>query len=60
MPRRPPKKWWNKTVKKLKKMEDGIKNAEKIAGWIWYHQMKPATKRAILKAEGKLKKRKKR
>lgn len=57
MPIRPPKAWWDKTVKKLKKMEDGIKKAEAVAGWIWYHQMKPATKRAILKAE-KLKKKK--
>lgn len=58
MPKRPPKEWWNRIVKKLRKMEDGITNAEKIAGWLWYHHMKPATKRAILAAE-KLKKKKK-
>lgn len=56
-PKRPPKAWWSKTVKKLKKLEDGIKSAESVAGWLWHHGMKESTKRAILKAE-KLKKKK--
>jgi len=50
MPRRPPKKWWRRTTSTLKKHLDGIKSPERLAGWIWYHHMKPSTKRAILKA----------
>jgi len=57
MPERPPKEWFRKTLKKMKKMQDGIKSPQKLVGWLWYHQMKPATKRAILKATETAKKR---
>jgi hypothetical protein len=53
MPRRPPKEWWYKTVRRLKKIR-GIKSPERLAGWIWHHHMKPSTKRAILKATEKV------
>lgn len=48
MPRRPPKKWWDRCVKKLK---GKVKDPRKVCGWIWYHHAKPETKAEILKEE---------
>lgn len=53
MPRRPPKEWFYYVVNELRQVPD-VRNAEAVAGWLWYKFMKPETKRAILKAEGKL------
>jgi hypothetical protein len=54
MPKRPPKKWFYSTLKKVKKVK-GIKSPQRLVGWLWHHQMKPATKRAVLKASEKVK-----
>jgi hypothetical protein len=56
MPRRPPKKWFYSTLKRVKKIK-GIKSPERLVGWLWYHHMKPSTKRAILKAAEKVRRR---
>jgi hypothetical protein len=52
MPRRPPKEWWDSAIRELKRNPD-ISNPRKVAGWIWYHHMNPAAKKAALKREGK-------
>lgn len=51
-PERPPKKWWDRTVAALSKRE-GVDDPEAVAGWIWYHAMKPEQKEKILKMENK-------
>jgi hypothetical protein len=53
MPRRPPKEWFYYVVGELEQNPD-IKNAKAVAAWLWYKFMKPESKKAILKAEGKL------
>lgn len=52
MPRTPPKEWFYYVVAELEKNPD-VKNPKRLAGWLWTHFMKPETKKAILKAEGK-------
>jgi hypothetical protein len=59
MPRRPPKKWFYSTLKKVKRVR-GIKSPERLVGWLWHHHMKPSTKRAILKAAEKVRRRRRR
>jgi hypothetical protein len=51
MPRRPPRKWFYRVVAKIRKYRPQIKSPEAVAGWLWYHGMKAATKAQILKAE---------
>jgi hypothetical protein len=50
---RPPREWFYYVVAELEKNPD-VKNPKRLAGWLWHHFMKPETKKAILKAEGKL------
>jgi len=50
MPRRPPKEWLYYVVGELEKVK-GIPDPQAVAGWLWYHWMKPETKKAILKGE---------
>jgi hypothetical protein len=50
MPRRPPKEWFYNVVAELKKVP-GVTDPKALAGWLWYHWMKPGTKKAVLKAE---------
>jgi len=47
---KPPKEWFYAVVRKIEKEAPDIENPSALAGWIWYHHMKPATKKAILKA----------
>ena len=49
MPKRPPKKWFYSTLKAIKRMKN-IDNPQALVGWIWYHYMKPKTKKKILSA----------
>jgi len=51
-PGRPPKAWWEKTVRRLKKAPD-IVSPERLAGWIWHHHMSKEAKRRILRQEAK-------
>ena len=48
--RRPPKKWFRNTVKTIREEAPDVDDPEALAGWIWYHHMKPATKKQILKS----------
>jgi len=50
MPRRPPKEWFYYVVGELEKVK-GITDPKAVAGWLWYHWMKPETKKAILRGE---------
>ena len=51
-PARPPKKWWEKTVRRLKK-DPNIVSPERLAGWIWHRHMSKEAKRRILREEAK-------
>lgn len=53
MVRRPPKKWFNKMKKRIKKQYPtyGEKRINKIVAGIW-HDYKPSTQRKILNEEG--------
>lgn len=48
--KRPPREWFYPVVDKIRKEAPQVDNPEALAGWIWYHWMKPSTKKAILKA----------
>jgi len=48
MPKRPPKKWFDQCVRTVRKKR-GIKNPNRLCGWIWYIHMKPVTKQRILR-----------
>lgn len=48
--RRPPREWFYHVVDKIRREAPQVDNPEALAGWIWYHWMKPSTKEAILKA----------
>jgi len=51
MPRRPPKQWFDKMKRKIKKQYDyGEKRINKIVAGIW-HDYKPSTQRRMLKGE---------
>jgi len=43
-------------VRSLKKVK-GVVKPQALAGWVWYHHMKPAAKKAVLKAKEKVKRR---
>lgn len=36
MPKRPPKAWFRKVLKRVKKYENGIKNPSAVVGYIWW------------------------
>lgn len=55
MPRRPPKKWFYKTVKTISREAPEVDDPEALAGWMWYHHMKAKTREEILLAEGQRK-----
>lgn len=46
--KRPPKEWFYPVVEKIRREAPQVDNPEALAGWIWYHWMKPSTKKAIL------------
>ena len=48
--RRPPREWFYPVVEKIRKEAPQVDDPEALAGWIWYHWMKPKTKKAILQA----------
>lgn len=48
-PKRPPKKWFDQCKKSVMKRSPEVDDPNALCGWIWYHQMKPATRRKILK-----------
>jgi len=50
-PIRPPKRWFDKTVKALKQRRE-ITDPEAVAGWIWFHRLTPTMRQVILKSEG--------
>jgi hypothetical protein len=52
-PKRPPKQWFYHTVQSLRKKHI-TKTPRRLAGWIWYHGMKPETRRKILRLEKNL------
>lgn len=54
MPKRPPKYWFRKCVKKIKAGKRKISNPAAICGWLWFHKMKPETRVRLLKEEKKL------
>ncbi len=51
-PERPPKKWFDRTVKALSD-DPEIDDPQAVAGWIWHHQMTPAKKKEVLRMEKK-------
>jgi len=49
VPRRPPRKWFYRVVRRLRgKVDDPYA----VAGWLWHYGMYPSTKRRILSQEG--------
>jgi hypothetical protein len=51
MPRRPPKRWFYRCVRRVKEEAPEVKNPQALCGWIWHHHAKPSTKRKILATE---------
>lgn len=51
---RPPKKWWDRTVRVIEKYRPEVTDPKALAGWLWYHGMKKVTKAKILKAVKKV------
>jgi hypothetical protein len=51
MPRRPPKKWWYKNVRNVKRWFPEITDPDRFVAWAWYHNLKPGTKKTILSKE---------
>lgn len=53
MPRRPPKKWFQKVVAGMKKRtgREKIDDPEAAAGWLWYHGLTAQKRREILSTE---------
>jgi len=47
-PERPPKRWWEKTVRALRERST-VDDPEAVAGWLWYHAMKPEQREKILR-----------
>lgn len=45
---RPPKEWFSYVVKEIKKRRPRVKDPSALAGWLWYHQMKPETREKVL------------
>ena len=50
MPRRPPKKWFYRTVAAIRK-DRQVDDPEAVASWVWYHHARKGTKARILKRE---------
>lgn len=50
MPRRPPKKWFYKTLRAMAK-NLAVTDPERLTAWQWYHQLTPEKKREILSKE---------
>jgi len=52
---KPPKKWWEKMKKKIKKSNPdySAETVRKTIGDIWYHKISKAKKSEIRKREGK-------
>lgn len=44
MPNRPPKQWFKEKVKEIRKGK--VKDAEAVAGDIWYHRLTPSQRKA--------------
>jgi len=45
---RPPKKWFDRCVRTVKRESPEVYNPQALCGWIWYHHAKPATIREIV------------
>lgn len=52
---KPPKKWWEKMKKKIRKNNPSYSDeiVRKTIGKIWYHELSKAKKSEIRKREGK-------
>jgi hypothetical protein len=46
--RKPPKKWFYRAVKAVKRYMPHIKEPARFVSWLWYHRLKPATRRAAM------------
>jgi hypothetical protein len=46
--RKPPKKWFYRAVKAVKRYMPDIKEPARFVSWLWYHRLKPATRRAAM------------
>lgn len=49
MPKRPPKKWFYRCVKKVRRK--GVKDPNAVCAWLWHHRMKQTTRRRLLRGE---------
>ena len=47
---RPPKHWFDKTVRKLSKRDD-VDDPEALAAWIWFYQMTDAQRHALIREQ---------
>jgi hypothetical protein len=45
---RPPKKWFYKCVRTVKREAPKVTDPEALCAWIWYHHMKTVTAKQIL------------
>jgi len=54
MPKRPPKHWFKRCVKAVKKSSPHVTDPNAICGQTWYHRMSPAAKKRALAEEKRL------
>jgi len=52
LPRRPPKKWFYRCVKRVGELRPEVTDPKALCGWLWHHGMKRLTKKRLLEAEG--------
>lgn len=45
---RPPKKWFYRAVKAVRRYMPDIKEPARFVSWLWFHRLKPATRRAAM------------
>jgi hypothetical protein len=50
MPKRPPKKWFYRTLRAMAK-NPAVSDPARLTAWKWYHQLSPEKKRKILSEE---------
>ncbi|MEM2169870.1 MAG: hypothetical protein QW186_08755 [Candidatus Bathyarchaeia archaeon] len=50
-PRRPPKKWFYRAVRRIEEEHPEVDDPYALAAWVWHYWMKPSTRRRILREE---------
>jgi hypothetical protein len=53
LPRRPPKKWFERAVRSIKRKAPEVTDPKALAAWVWHYWMTPKRKKEVLKEEVK-------